>query len=471
MIIEEKKKLFNQIELDLDLFSYEIKGVKIWQFIRRSIFDKILVKSKIVDKAQDEIDRGLFKMFYYFLRSLKYIFTNKDALFFLKKEKEKDVLIINHPRKKKIGNQFASIFTDFLLKDSNLNYQILEHFSVVRRSTKNEMSTRYIDFIIGLGYIFKKIDFLHLRKSDVLKIKYLNDYFFNIFKIDLELHKEIRNMLKFRKIYSYFFNKLLNVYNPKLIIEVVSYDPIKMIFNELCKKKKIRTVEFQHGLLNHLDLGYDFPENVNIEVFPDYFFSYGTYWENSVHLPIKKKKIKTVGFPYLENEYNKYKNANKSDKILFISAGNFGKELSKFANNFTEISGKKIIFKLHPGEYNRWKSQYVDLKSSNITVIDNDDISLYNYFAECNCVVGVYSTALYESFIFNNPLFIVKIPGYEYMRDVLNNDLATLVTTPEGLIHEIENLNKKKIEINSSQFFHKNAIQNQKDAIDKILKM
>ena len=466
MILVQMKYIFNQIETDLKLFDMEICNVKIWQYIRRSIFDNIIGKSKIIDMVKIDIDRSGLSVLKKFLKSLKYILCKKDAL--ISPFRRKEVLIFNHPRRKLIEGQFWSIYTDYLLQDFEFDYQVIESVYENRKPPKTK-NTKYLDFAVGLSYLIRKLIFIKFTKEDIRTLRILEKRIKKDYKIDINIISKVKITLKQRKSYMWMLAKLLDVYQPKLIIEVVGYLIIKMTLNELCKRRNITTIEFQHGLLSSLDLAYDFPMNVKLDVFPDYFFSFGKYWEELTRFPIPKENIKSVGFPYLESELKKYKD-EKSEKILFISSWAYGKDLSEFAIEFAKMSSKEICYKLHPREYKIWKKEYRLKTTQNFTIIDHDEIPLYQLFAESSSIIGVYSTALYEGLMSGLNIFIVNLPGYDYMEEVIKMGYATLISNPTELNEELKKLNSNKAKkIDSNYFFKRDSIENQRKEIQKIL--
>ena len=117
-IIAIHKAIFNEIEIKFDLFNFSVSRIKIWQYIRREIFELILEKLKILEKSQDDIDRSILNGIKHFIKSVIYIFLKKDALFYKKENKE--LLVFNHKKRKLIREKYWEIYTDFFLKKKNL---------------------------------------------------------------------------------------------------------------------------------------------------------------------------------------------------------------------------------------------------------------------------------------------------------------------------------------------------------------
>jgi hypothetical protein len=176
------------------------------------------------------------------------------------------------------------------------------------------------------------------------------------------------------------------------------------------KTLKIPVIELQHGTIHKYHFAYSFPGSRRTKrTFPDYLFTFGDFWKKCVEFPIKKDCIFSVGYPFLEKEAAKYFEVIKKNQILFISQGSSGKELSKFAVDVTNYSdlNYNVVYKLHPGEYHRWKREYPWLyKERDKIKIVEESIPLYRLMAESKTQVGVSSTAIYEGLYFGLNTYI-----------------------------------------------------------------
>jgi hypothetical protein len=262
-------------------------------------------------------------------------------------------------------------------------------------------------------------------------------------------------MKKFKAKFLYY-NKMLKKKKPKKIFIVVSYGSAALI--EACKINNITVVEIQHGTINKFHLGYSFPNDSNIPYFPDEIYLFGEYWADSTPLPLENKKLKNYGFPYLEGRLEEYKDYSKiNNQILFISQGTIGRELAdvayKFARNNKDY---KIVYKLHPGEYDRWQQDYKTLneavKLDNFKVIDNNNINLYQLFAKSEYQVGVYSTAIYEGLTLNCKTVLLDLPGVEYMEYLIEENIVKFAKDDEELTEVIKKDNFEQ-NYNKDYFF------------------
>jgi hypothetical protein len=228
-------------------------------------------------------------------------------------------------------------------------------------------------------------------------------------------------------VYRFFFhwNK------PKNIFMVCSYgkEPIVMA----AKRLRIPVVELQHGVVTNYHLGYSVAPGQHKLSFPDYFLTFGDYWVNSVNYSIDDNNIIPIGYPYFTREIQNYRGVEKKNQIIFISQGTIGKKLSELAIKFAhEVnSSVEVVYKLHPGEYDRWKIEYKGLFESQehgvLSVIDGEYPSLYQLLAESTWQVGVNSTVLFEGLGLKCRTIIVELPGHEHMDQLILENKALLI--------------------------------------------
>jgi hypothetical protein len=244
----------------------------------------------------------------------------------------------------------------------------------------------------------------------------------------------------------------------------------KETFVEACKFLGIPVVELQHGVINKYHLGYSFPGTSRIKrTFPDYLFVFGDFWKQVAEYPIEKERIFSVGYPYLESEIKKYPAVKKQNQILFISQGTIGREMSRFACELSERENfpYSIAYKLHPGEYSRWRSEYPWLVKPKVRVVDNDEFPLYRLFAESKIQIGVHSTAIFEGLKYGLRTFLLDLPGVEYMDYLIEKHVATMVTSVDDLIEKLQKGKSSRIPMDF--FFKPNSLDNIIKALDELL--
>jgi hypothetical protein len=305
------------------------------------------------------------------------------------------------------------------------------------------------------------------------EIVFLDDFQRQIearFNIQINLEKLVKWDLRLRKSTYPIYQRLLKSVSPRIVVLICSYG--KETFVEACKFLEIPVVELQHGVINKYHLGYSFPGASRIKrTFPDYLFVFGEFWKQVAEYPIEKERIFSVGYPYLESEIKKYPTVKKQNQILFISQGTIGREMSRFACELSERENfpYSIAYKLHPGEYSRWRSEYPWLVKPKVRVVDNDEFPLYRLFAESKIQIGVHSTAIFEGLKYGLRTFLLDLPGVEYMDYLIEKQVAAMVTSVDDLIGKLQKGRSKSSRIAMDFFFKPNSLDNITKALDELL--
>lgn len=253
------------------------------------------------------------------------------------------------------------------------------------------------------------------------------------------------------------YKRLLQRLNPQVVLIVCGYGKEALI--HASKSMGIPIIELQHGTISKYHLGYDVGKGKKDD-FADCFFTFGPAWASLANYPIPQERIIPIGYPYLSQAADKLKDTPKKNQILFISQGTIGDRLSKFAVDL--LGGKPkdvhVVYKLHPGEYLRWKTEYVELfdehNKGNITVIAGDAPSLYQLMAESKWQIGSNSTALYEGMMFKCKTFIVDLPGKEHMQELLDSGNFLLVKSPNELDFSYD---QKSLSYATEEYFSSNT--------------
>jgi hypothetical protein len=470
MGFKETYEKFLYLEDELDLFDIKIVGVYFWERMRLELFYHILERSGVSGQHYTEkkgrfnrlVKTGILSIGNFLLKN-PYLTTKKEVLFF------------GHQRRKlDEDGKWEDLYCDPIIENLNYSYVLIEAYNINTHlkpvKTKN---IRYLDFIVFLSFMRRllRIDRISFSEEESKMLLNIQKEIESVFKIKIDLLKLCKDRLLKRKSYLWLFKRLLKRIKPRIVILVVSYSPIAEILCEVCKTLMIPTVELQHGVISRFHNGYSYPgPKRKKRVFVDYFFGFGDFWKNSIEFPISKERIFSLGFPYLEKEIKRNLGVTKKRQILFISAGDIGIPLSKFA---FELSNRDqhnytIVYKLHPGEYNQWKRNYPWLVKSNIKVVDNDYISLYQFLAESEVQIGVASTVIYEGLKHGLRTFLVSLPGIEYMEYLIKEGIVEVVISVDEFLEALSKINKNK-QIKGELFFRNNSLDNIHTKIDELI--
>jgi hypothetical protein len=422
------------IEEKYNLFNKEIKGVYFWKLIRMPLYYEITKKIKIYDQAHTHVSQSFIDKLLYLPRAL----INTHFYGAINRNTQKDYLIFEHPRKVKVNGVYIDKYTHYLTDElEDDSYEIIDKPYLRKHFNKPSANRSYFEHFSFIDYIKRKIFTLKLDAKDHNLVSNIQNDLEKTFKIKLDLLKKIEHRIIHFKNEVEYYDKLLNKRKPKKVFLVVSYGKEALIHS--CQKNNIPAVEIQHGTISKYHLGYSFPNDCFVHYFPDELYLFGQYWFDSTPLPLEINETKNYGFPYLEKKLAEYNSISvNQNQVLFISQGVLGKNLSKLAYEFAKKNRKyNIIFKLHPGEYDRWDQEYKDLllakKLSNFKVIDNNHINLYELFVKSDYQVGVFSTAIYEGLTLNCKTILLDLPGVEYMEYLIEEDIVKFAGNAEEL--------------------------------------
>ena len=465
---------FIQFEVDNHLFAKRINSIFFWERIRFTVFMKLfltLVNVKEVDKERikDETSR-IVNYFLKFRNYLLSIFRFRKNPFLAKQHDL--VLFSNSRRKKQDDGYWWDIYTDHLEKKLGYSTILLEKdfFLKYRKPVKTERIAyhTFLDLLVDLKKYFR-LSRVKFNDDDKIYLQKLSQEIESVFSLDINLVSLVYHTLSKRKRELSLYHKLLKKIKPKVAIVVCSYG--KENFIEVCKSNDIPVIELQHGVITRYHIGYSYEkETAKKHNFPDFLFSFGNYWKETVKYPIPKEKIFNVGYPELEIRKELYKNVKKQKQILFISQKTIGSFLSKIAVELSETKNLdyKIIYKLHPFEVFTWEEDYPWLAQSNIDITDHKGKNLYKLLAESEILIGVYSTAIFEGLSFDLKTFLYDAPGIDYMQPLFEGEFAIKFNSTEDFIAKIVTSKKKKYD--SELFFKSNSIENIKNKIDDIIK-
>lgn len=447
---------FLEIEEKYKLYDEEIDGFHYWIYVR-SVLEEIIVEKVYhmggphTAPAKSTL-RTIVRVARKIVNSLLY---SKYSQY------ECDILILNHERRIYEDTKYKCAYTEWL-SDRFPNSVVIErpymgkHFRPI--TTKNIVYTDFIEVAAAIHYakvriLYRKLyNMLYREISDRLE-KPLAEIE-NAYKI--ELYRDQIAGLVIRQFYTYRikkrkYEKIIQSLRPHLVIEVVGANMDCMIVNEISAQNGIPTVELQHGAIGQDK--YSYRTNQIIQQFPQYLFVFGDVWKGFAQYPIPADHVIAVGYPRLEKNKQKYvqkSSRNYPKEILFISQGPIGEQLSNLAVELDAIidhSEYRIVYKLHPGEYNGWKERYKKLADSDVTVIDSHEINLYQLFAQASFQVGsLGSTATLEGLIFGIPVFVMSKNMDEILKILCEKRIAQSFSTATELYQLIQESKEMNIQ-------------------------
>ena len=361
MDMEQFIDSFLQFESEYEMFKAEAGGVKIWHFIRFNLFYDLVEKLEIdtfFEEGKKQKSNTPKKVWKDFFREK--IVCNQ----FL--AQKRDVLILPNGQKfKDDDGYYRCLYTDLLDR-----YILKPHYLLDGRSAEGIYAKQRSKNVLYIDYeMFKKVKRGKKVYKNVNKIEMERNIIFPIekyyaIKIEVKWKKKwfgyINYILNKKNDYINYFNYMLHKIAPKVIILTCHYSIENMCLCEVAKKKKIPVIELQHGGMGSLHIAYNFWRRMELPGFPDYIFTFGQLDKLKTRFPIDNERIIATGYPELESNCNKYHIKNNLSKkrkvILFVSQGIV--EIAKYVESVADMldaANYRIIFKLHPKEYNEKK--------------------------------------------------------------------------------------------------------------------
>lgn len=472
-------KDFLEIENNPEIYNYkfEFDNILMWPFIRYRLYGMMFDKyyKHISLKINKKKRRNYINNIPYVASTIinnpyKNILKKYDILMFCSgiTNIKKDNKYFN-----RVSDYFAFMNEDktLLIEDSNKKeYYRSRHFPNVC----------FHDFIELIAYAASRFSKAKIKDINKIKnfIKFIDkkcSYGLEISELE-KINDSLLNLSKKLNIYYCMYKKIFDMYKPKVIFLEDSSYGIRSYILKWAKDRNIITAELQHGAVSGQHPAYNYGDLiVNSRCYdkylPDYFLSYGKYWNDLINLPVKKVPI---GNPYYsENKkklglYKKNKIAKK--KILIISQWTMTGVLLKIAQDLSsllDLSSFDILFRPHPAEIAMFKKKYNNIFITDSIKIDYNS-NVYLSLSNADYVVGAYSTVLFEAIGICKSIFAINHPFTDL---VIPKDIKRFSNSKE-LVYLIQNDNQKENKIiNSNYIWKPNWENNYKNFINGLLNL
>ena len=358
-------------------------------------------------------------------------------------------------------------------KICSINYQRI-HLSLFTKTFWNILFYR----------IYKKINF-SINNQEIL-IKILNDFSNKVNIDNNKLKNDVYEHIVFFRYMKKFFIKFISRTNPSAVFMICGYGSRHMALSQVCKEKRIPSIELQHGLLvEHSPFYFKNINSENRDCIPEYLLTFGDIFSNIAKKGglFNPKNIFTVGYPYLE-EIKKSKPLEKKEIFYFISnfdyivlissQWNFADQIAQFILKVSKaLQDKKmnigLILKPHPKD----NKKYDYLSNYKNILLANKHSSVYELFKLVQIHSTIYSTTGIESLAFGKPnIFLNFDTNIKEIFNIVDNKSAFTASNALEYLERlkmitsdyqtISNYSKKRGE----DFFKNNVKDNFKEFLD-----
>ncbi|WP_164126618.1 hypothetical protein [Sphingobacterium luzhongxinii] len=405
----------NQFIFDLenkyDLYNWVIDDIYVWELIRAEVYIKAQ-EYLSGESFGKEISVPLFRKMNGLISRLFESFTKRNIFLICSKP---DVFIFESGRKYLVDNNYVDMYSYFIAQKHLSNNETVisietnyNNDSIYNKSCKSFNN----DSIKILSRLFSLFFFIQLSSRDLELIKKLEEDLINILGFPVKLFDLIKKNIKKFVGEKRSYELLLRIYSPKVIYYVNYLEYPALI--EVAKRKGIKTIELQHGLIIKEALFYHFP-NVNnnkLRYFSDEFYCWKDFKFNSGLLPLSKNQIILNDYNHLKYMKEKYSEIKKNDKAILIASQPFKslKILTFILHNAPKMQDFVFYYKVHPMESNTF---FLSEESRRLQELDNviiydNNVSAYELLSMSSYTLGIYSTLLFEAHYFGSiPMMLV----------------------------------------------------------------
>lgn len=428
---------FIEFEERMGLWELEAAGQRYWHQIRFHVYNEVLRSRGLVDQAQRSWRDRKLSDWLANVRPRHWPHAVERSLW--RDMDQADVLIINHPRHVREGEQWVCPYTQPLLAGFSPSYWVMEDvWQGIHNFPQPDFRLKYLEWQVLVAQAAFVLRHAGAGLSPAERRSVLG--------WQGELSRTlggapsperalgmVRGAVREVGALSHVYERLLDRARPRLVVMVVHYSYRCLPLTTLARERGIPVAELQHGTLGPGTPAYNLARHP--AGFPDYLLTWGDWWRDSTpSLPIDPSHAPAIGNAWLERHLARRTAPKRGERprVLFVSQGTIGKSLSRMAVALVEAGSLDVRYKLHPGEYLGWRERYPWLVGSSIEVIDTPS-NIYDEFIRADVAVGVYSTAMYEAVAFGLPVVLAELYGLEHMQGLLDLGCAQTVADVDAL--------------------------------------
>ena len=377
--------LIKEIEEKYDIQNISCNNFPIWQYIRNLLYSQSIPthKSSFLNRI---------KNIYYMIKNHRWGNISKEKSY-------KYLLFTDLNEQKLYNNQYIDKTAQGLVELLEEELLIIVNpchklHNTLKQETASYMSSSFFHY---------KRWILGLSKSCDIKNRPLLDIILKKYTLDLDV--EYYNRLFFT--YIKIFKDWLDEIKPNTVFINCSYSLFHQALIYACKKKGIKTVELQHGLISKRHIQYAPQKFIGTETFPNYILTHGEYVNSSINTNfIDANNIIPVGHYYLEQIINMNLNESKKNedykKTVVVSMQNDIEGALLKSIKIIASKEPKVLFLI---KCRNLKNIPLELK--NVQVEKDKDI--YKLVKNADLHISCYSTVALEASALGTPTILINI--------------------------------------------------------------
>jgi len=433
----EDVKKFALLEKQMNLFNRKYNEFYYWQHIRYTVFVSLFGTRYENTKAEKELKkRSLFESVYILLRA---IYENLKLFFHLLKKRKYELVFIREPVS---SDKFFDVW-EFPDDINVVNYRIVlytkDHKPGDLYLTWPRMKTAF------KRRLYKKFE---INKKDEVEKAFLIELVNTMIKefgqcISAD---EMEQMIYDYKIedecYSQLYYKIFRSTGCKAIAFVCYYSNELFPAQRIAKELGIKTIEFQHGVINnHIEYWFEDTRGEH-NYMPDYILTFGEIHNSWIKLP-KGEKAVSVGYPFQEKCIGELKDVVPNEKEIIIypeSNPVFEDVVNSFVSSITKL-GYHVVMKMHPQEAVNVEIWYPILsKNTNIEIVTSQKEGIYYWLKRAKHHVMASTTVGLEAVSMEhvNVCIATMIP-HDMVKCLLDWNIARGFSSADELVELVLN--------------------------------
>ncbi len=442
--LKEINHFLLDLESDLNLFEKKTDGIYYWERVRHSIHKKVIKKvqgfysNTTSGEETEKFDRPK-EVSNQLAKGIKNAFVKNPYV-----GPKSDIVFYGKGRRRQLNDRtWYDIHLDPIVEYIDKEYTFIEPTGGPPEAFSD--NRRYLMFPRLVSNVAQKLGCRYeLPEKDESLLREFEFTVENEFGVTVDAISKVERELSNRQLRLPLYQKVIEQIDPEVCFMTYGHSH-HSTFIEACHDNSVTVVDVQYCAVDPNYWPYHYPGEQTRRVKPDYLFLWGEFWKEAAALPCDDDEIYVTGFPYFERQLKKYESVEKKNQLLFISNSKSGPHLSKFAARLAELDiEQEIVYKLHGGEFDTWRTDYPELAKSadqgKLTVLDEVEGSLHKLLAESQAQVGVSSTALYEGLGFNLPTYILNVPYSYEMKNVIETNGVELVDDVQILASKLKSL-------------------------------
>lgn len=480
--------LFLEFETRESLFNLKYKDFHYWVYIREKIFDQLFYKNQphmVLDYSRN-YEKNKLIILLGVLGDFCVSIFNK--LCSTRRIHQADVMVILGERRCKINGDYVETTLGVLANAIRKEGMIIEEVKLKHRGvpTNNDncyvrervqiLEFFYLQLMMRLSCVFGIHPTLKNEAENIRK-KINKEFGIDVNVYDIVL-KEYYN----HRIIEYNYKRILSKVNPKVIIMQDENTTKTKTVCEISAGRRY-TIGMLHGAIGDGKIWLNYPEGTYIPQFPQYYMIQGELYRKFLKVPIQNEFILTTGSSFseycLKNAVPRIKIDKKCKTVLFISTGDsslINIAISLYDQLENMEGNYKLVYRVHPHEMlGKNCLENYRMKTLDRVLIVDTSRPIYDDLIYADCVVGDYSTGLFEALEYTNNIFV-----WEKRGDALGVKAAIDVAVDLGVmkpfndyIQLAEMITKIKadsnVNIDNNVFYRHNALNNQISIVRELL--